>query len=95
MVTNKTEIAKRIASREVCSMSEATLQVEMVMKTIIDALKANEKVRIAGLGMFYPKHYEEHVGYDPFSKKKMVVPSYRTVTFRIAKDFMRELNEKK
>lgn len=94
MVTNKAEIAKRIASREICSLTEAQLQVEMVIKTIREALKANEKVRIAGLGMFYPKHYAEHVGYDPFGKKKIVVPSYKTVTFKVAKDFMRELNDK-
>lgn len=94
MVTNKAEIAKRIASREICSLTEAQLQVEIVIKTIREALKANEKVRIAGLGMFYPKHYEEHVGYDPFGKKKIVVPSYNTVTFKVAKDFMRELNDK-
>lgn len=92
MTTTKTELAKRIAKREVCSMSEATFQVEMVCKEIRDALKNGEKVRISGLGIFYPKHYEEHIGYDPFGCKKILVPSYKTVTFKIARDFMNELN---
>lgn len=94
MVTNRDMIARRIAKREICSISEARLQVDIVINTICDALKANETVRLSGLGMFYPKKYEGYVGYNPFNKQKMLVSPYRTITFRIGKDFMRELNKK-
>lgn len=93
-MVNKEEIARRIASREICSISDAKLQVEIVMKVIREALKDGEKVRISGLGTLYPKHYESHVGYNPFNNGAMVVPSYKTVTWKISKDLKKELNAK-
>lgn len=93
-MVNKDEIAREIARREICSISDAKLQVEMVVRVIRDALKKGEKVRISGLGTLYPKHYESHVGYNPFNSGEMIVPSYKTVTWKISNDFKKELNEK-
>ena len=93
-MVNKTEIAKRVASAEVCSLRSAQMQVDMVFKIIKEALKENETVRIGGLGTLYPKHYKEHMGYNPYSTGKIVVPSYKTVTFKISRDFKDELNDK-
>lgn len=91
-MVNKTDIARSIAKREICSLTEAQLQVDIVLKTIKEALKDGHKVRLAGLGTLYPKHYEAHDGYNPFDNGRIIVPSYHTVTWKIAKDFKEELN---
>ena len=94
-MVNKAEIAKRVAKAEVCSLSCAKMQVDTVFKIIQEALQENETVRIAGLGTLYPKHYKEHMGYNPYSTGRIVVPSYRTVTWKISKDFKETLNKER
>jgi len=94
-MVNKKDVVKRLAQREICSISDAEMQVNNVFNTIAELLIDNKSVRITGFGQFEVKRFPDRIGYNPFDKKQMLVKSYKVVGFKMSKDLKRKVNEER
>lgn len=93
MVIGKTELIKLLAEKEVVSPSSAKMQIENVFSVIAEALENNESVRIYGFGTFEPKVRPTREARNPQNGQKIVIPEYKTVSFKVARDLKKRFNQ--
>lgn len=91
-MVSKSELIEKIAAKEVCSLSAAKMQLDVVVSTISEALLNGDSVRLNGLGTLEPRDRAARVGYNPVDGKKIEIPAHKTVAFKVASDFKTKLN---
>ena len=62
---NKTELIAEVAAKTELSKKDAEKAVNAVFATIVDALKADEKVSLVGFGSFEAKTRPARMGHNP------------------------------
>jgi len=82
---NKQDLAEKVHGVLGTTKADAERAVETVIETIVSALKKNEEVSIAGLGIFKTKMRAARVARNPRTGESVQVPSMRVPKFQAAK----------
>ncbi|HEV8677504.1 MAG TPA: HU family DNA-binding protein [Candidatus Paceibacterota bacterium] len=82
---NKQDIAEKVHGVLGGTKADAERAVETMVETIVSALKKNEEVSIAGLGIFKTKMRAARTARNPRTGESVNVPSMRVPKFQPAK----------
>jgi DNA-binding protein HU-beta len=82
---NKQDIAEKVHGVLGGTKADAERAVETMVETIVGALKRNEEVSIAGLGIFKTKMRAARTARNPRTGESVNVPSMRVPKFQPAK----------
>jgi DNA-binding protein HU-beta len=78
---NKGELVETVASSLGESKAVATRAVEAVLAGLVEGVRKDEKVAIAGFGTFKRKMRKERRAINPATKEPMLIPASYTVGF--------------
>ncbi|HVZ75987.1 MAG TPA: HU family DNA-binding protein [Candidatus Paceibacterota bacterium] len=82
---NKQDIAEKVQGVLGGTKADAERAVESMIDTVVSALKRNEEVSIAGLGIFKTKMRAARTARNPRTGESVNVPSMRVPKFQPAK----------
>lgn len=88
----KGELAAAVAEQTELSKDKATQAVEIVIKTITEALERSEDVTLTGFGAFKRRHREARKGKNPQTGEPMNIPACETVSFKPGKTLKERVN---
>lgn len=69
--------------------------VDVIVYSLINAIRNNDRIEIRGFGSFFPKTYKAYQGRNPKSGEAITVPEKVLPIFRPSKDLISKLNKKK
>ncbi len=77
----KTELIAQVAKDASVSQAEAAKVVNTTLQTIVNALKAGEKVTLTGFGTFEVRKTAARIGTNPRTKQKIQIAAGKRATF--------------
>ena len=89
----KAELVEEVARSTELSKKHAEIIVNTVFDSIVDSLKAGEKIELRGFGSFRIRHRRPRVGRNPKTGDKVQVPAKRIPYFKPGKDLRELLND--
>lgn len=89
---NKTELIAAVAEKSELSKKEAEKAVNAVIESIVDALKADEKVSLVGFGSFEAKTRPARKGHNPATGKEITIEATKAASFKAGKALKDALN---
>lgn len=89
----KAELVDEVARSTQLTKKHAEIIVNTVFDSIVDSLKAGEKIELRGFGSFRIRHRGPRVGRNPKTGEKVQVPAKRIPYFKPGKDLREMLNE--
>lgn len=84
---NKTELIAAVAEKTGLSKKDADSAVNVMLSTIVDTVKQDEKVQIVGFGTFELRSRSERQGRDPRTNSPITIPASRVPAFKAGKAF--------
>ena len=90
----KAELVEEVAKSTQLTKKHAEIIVNTVFESIVDTLKAGEKIELRGFGSFRIRHRGPRVGRNPKTGAKVDVPAKRIPYFKPGKDLREMLNDK-
>ncbi|MBT6795831.1 integration host factor subunit beta [bacterium] len=69
--------------------------VDVLVCSLINAIRTNDRIEIRGFGSFFPKTYKAYQGRNPKSGEAINVPEKVLPIFRPSKDLISKLNKNK
>lgn len=87
---NKSELIEALAVKMNISQKKSEETINILLKSITDALQADERVEVRGFGSFVVKRYNHYVGRNPRTGEAIIVKSKKLPFFKVGK----ELKEK-
>lgn len=78
----KSELVEAVAAASGLTKADATRAIDATFATIIEALKAGNKVPVAGFGTFAVSQRGERNGRNPQTGATVVIPARKAVTFK-------------
>ena len=82
---NKTDLINAVAEASDLSKKDAGKAVDAVFQTIMDSLKAGEKVQIIGFGNFEVRDRAARKGRNPQTGEEIQIPASKVPAFRAGK----------
>ena len=82
---NKTELVASVAEKAVLSKKDAEKAVAAVIDSVVDTLKAGDKVQLVGFGTFEVKERAARTGINPLTKEKINIAASKTPAFKAGK----------
>ena len=82
---NKSQLIKSVAEKSELSQKQVTEALSLMEATLIDTLKAGEKVQLSGFGTFEVKAREARVGRNPHTKESIEIPATNVPVFKASK----------
>ncbi len=82
---NKTELISVVAEKTGLSKKDSDKAVNAAIESIVEAMKAGEKVTLIGFGAFEVKERAARVGRNPQTKQEILIPASRTPVFKAGK----------
>ena len=79
---NKTELIAAVAEKAAISKKDADKAVAAFVDSVIDALKAGDKVQLVGFGTFEVRERAERVCRNPQTKEEITVPASKVPAFK-------------
>ena len=89
---NKSELIKTLAEENAISADEATIVVNTFFDSIRQALLADQRVEIRGLGSFKIKEYQGYSGRNPKTGEVVSVAPKKLPFFRAGKELKEYIN---
>ena len=84
---NKTEFVAAIAAKAGLSKKDADAAYKAFVDTVVDAVKAGDKVALAGFGSFEVKERAARTGINPKTKEQISIAASKAPAFKAAKAF--------
>ena len=84
---NKTELVNAVAEKAGLSKKDADTAVAAVIESVIDALKAGEKVQVVGFGTFEVRERGARTGLNLRTKEKIEIAASKVPAFKAGKAF--------
>ena len=84
---NKTEFIREVADRAELSRKQAEAAYNAMLDTIVEALKAGDKVQLVGFGSYELKEKPAREVYNPLTKQKQKNAASKVPSFKIGKAF--------
>lgn len=84
---NKTELVASVADKAGISKKDADKAVAAVIDSIVDALKADDKVSLIGFGTFEVRARAARNGINPLTKAPIKIKASKSPVFKAGKAF--------
>ncbi len=82
---NKTELISAVAERAGLSKKDSEKAVNALVDTVVDTLKAGEKVQMIGFGTFEVRERAARIGRDPRTGGELHIEAARLPQFKAGK----------
>lgn len=82
---NKTELVAKVAERANLTKKDAARAVDAVFDSIMEALKAGDKVQIVGFGNFEVRDRKPRKGRNPQTGEEIEIPGGKVPVFKPGK----------
>lgn len=79
---NKTELVASVAEKAGISKKDADKAVSAVVESVVEALKAGDKVALTGFGTFEVHERSARTGLNPRTKEKIEIPATKVPAFK-------------
>jgi integration host factor subunit beta len=89
----KAELVEEVARSTELTKKHAEIIVNTVFESIVDSLKAGEKIELRGFGSFRIRKRGARIGRNPKTGAKVKVPAKRIPYFKPGKDLREMLND--
>ena len=89
----KAELVEQVARSTELTKKHAEIIVNTVFESIVDSLKAGEKIELRGFGSFRIRKRGARIGRNPKTGAKVQVPAKRIPYFKPGKDLREMLND--
>ena len=90
---NKQQFIKAFTDKAQFTQKDAGIAFEAMAETIAEALKAGEKIQIAGFGTYEMKKRAAREGINPLTKAKVKIPATTVPTFKFGNSFKDTVNK--
>jgi DNA-binding protein HU-beta len=90
---NKAELIEGLRQREGLSRRQATLIVDTLFDSLVEALSKGEDVQLSRFGTFFLKERAAREGRNPRTQERITVPAATTVGFRPSQQLKSELSK--
>ena len=94
MTITRAELTSLLAKKKGYHKYAIKSAIDDVFDEITELLGAGEKVAIRGFGTFEVKTRKSHPAVHPVTKEHIIVPSYKSVTFRPGDELIRTVKGK-
>ena len=84
---NKTELVNSVAEKAGISKKDADKAVAAVVDSIVEALKAGDKVSLVVFGTFEVHERNARTGLNPRTKEKIEIPATKVPAFKAGATF--------
>jgi integration host factor subunit beta len=88
----KAELVDEVADQTGLPKKQAEVVVSTVFESIVDSLKAGDKIELRGFGSFRIRRRDSRVGRNPKTGEQVAVPAKRIPYFKPGKDLREQLN---
>ena len=89
---NKSQLIKSVAEKSDLSQKQVTEAMNLIESTLIETLKAGDKVQLSGFGTFEVRERAERKGRNPKTGEVVSVPACKYLAFVSAKSVKENLN---
>ncbi|MBQ9152046.1 MAG: HU family DNA-binding protein [Clostridia bacterium] len=89
---NKSQLIKSVAEKSELSQKQVSEALSLIEATLIESLKAGEKVQLSGFGTFEVRERAERKGRNPKTGEVVTVPACKYLAFVSAKAVKETLN---
>ena len=89
---NKSQLIKAVAEKSELSQKQVSEALSLIEATLIESLKAGEKVQLSGFGTFEVRERAERKGRNPKTGEVVSVPACKYLAFVSAKAIKENLN---
>lgn len=83
----KTELVAAIADKAKISKKDADKAVSAFVETVIETLKAGDKVQLIGFGTFEVRNREARTGRNPLTKETIQIAASKSPAFKAGQGF--------
>ncbi len=87
---NKAALIAKMAEKSGLTKKEAEAAANAFTETVVEALKAGEKVQMVGFGTFEVKERAARIGHKPGTNETMEIAAKKVPVFRAGKGFKDE-----
>lgn len=84
---NKTELVAAVAEKAGLSKKDAEKALAAVIDSVIDTLKAGDKVQLVGFGTFEVRERAARTGINPQTKQSITIAASKNPVFKAGKAF--------
>ena len=84
---NKTEFIAEIAAKAELSKKQAEAAYDALLETVVEALKAGDKIQLVGFGNFEIKEKPAREVFNPLTKQKQKLAACKVPAFKMGKAF--------
>ena len=84
---NKTELIKAVAAKADLSQKDAAAAVDALVEALAEALKAGDKVAVAGFASFELKEHPARQGFNPITKQPITIAASNAPVCKFGKGF--------
>ena len=91
----KSQIIEELAARLGIPKTKATLVVNTILDSMVEALEEERRIEIRGFGSIKIKHYDSYTGRNPSTGEKVKVPPKKLPVFKVGKMLKEMLNSRK
>ena len=89
---NKSQLIKSVADKSELSQKQVTEAIALIEETLVESLKAGEKVQLSGFGTFEVRERAERKGRNPKTGEVVTVAACKYLAFVPAKAVKETLN---
>ena len=89
---NKSQLIKSVADKSELSQKQVSEALALIEETLVESLKAGEKVQLSGFGTFEVRARAERKGRNPKTGEVVTVPACKYLAFVPAKAIKETLN---
>ena len=90
---NKTELIAAVAEKSGRSKKDAEKALSATIETIIDAVKADDKVQLVGFGTFEQRQRNARTGINPRTGENIEIAASKVPAFKAGAAFKNAVNE--
>ena len=90
---NKTELIGIVAKNAGMTRKDAEKSVSAAIEAVIAAMKAGEKVRLAGFGSFEIKEHAARKARNPRTGEEIEIAASKAIAFKAGKSLKEEINK--
>ncbi len=91
--TTKVDLVNAIARKTGLTKNETESVVNSLFESIIDSLKAGNRIEIRGFGSFNIRHKNQRLARNPRTGEKVMVDPKNVPSFKISREFMQAVSE--
>jgi len=91
--TTKADLVNTIAMRTGLTKHETEAVVDSLFESIIDSLKAGNRIEIRGFGSFNIRYKNQRMARNPRTGEKVSVEAKNVPTFKISKEFKHAVSQ--